>query len=301
MAGLIQQCELPIAAFLDHFAGEVRAAGHNRWKFELCGAVSLTVTAWLAQPWLRLRAPLARSTKRLAPDLLERLVAQNGELGGGAKFTLADDPPRLYVSAEIPLTEDRADLGAGVTRICEGLRQAAERFAALQRPSDAGPDGAPTAAGEEPRGALDGDRLALCEETGWPLAHRTGDHVAIELDVPGAFCQALVQPKGEEGLHLRVDLATVPSACAAGRHAASAMLLHASHLVRMARAASRTAEGATAYRWEISLDRGAGVREVQNALSALSIACRLTAREIQVFEQDESMARRYLVLRGWCS
>jgi hypothetical protein len=301
MTGLVHQGELPIAGFLEQCTEEVRPAGHNRWKFELSAAVSLTVTARLDKQWLRLRAPLARSTKRLTPELLERLLGQNGELDAGAKFTLADDPLRLYVSAEIPLDEDQADLGAGVARICEGFRQAAEKFAAGQRPSDANPDGVPLAGIEEPCGALDRERLALCEEAGWPLARRAGDQVAIELDVPGSFCQALVQPKGERGLHLRVDLATVPSACDAGRHAIGALLLHASHLVRMARATSRTAGGDTVYRWEVSLDRGAGVRAVQHALSALSVACRLTAREIQVFEQDQSIARGYLVLRQWTS
>ncbi len=133
------------------------------------------------------------------------------------------------------------------------------------------------------------------------MAHRAGDQVAIELDVPDAFCQALVQPKGEGGLRLRVELATVPSACTTGRHAASALLLHASHLVRMARATARTAEGAIVYGWEISLDRVARAREVQHALAALSVACRLCAREIQLLGQDESLARKFLVVRGWCS
>jgi hypothetical protein len=301
MTELVEQGELPIAGFLEPCAEEVRATGHNRWKFALSGAVALTVTARLDKQWLRLRAPLARSTKRLTPDLLERSLGQNGELAGGAKFTLADDPPRLYVSAEIPLDEDQVDLGPGVAQVCKGFRQAAELFAAGQRPNNANPDGVPCASGEKPCGALDRERLALCEEAGWPLVRRAGDQVAIELDVPGAFCQALAQPKGEGGLHLRVDLATVPPARDAGRHAIGALLLHASHLVRMARAASRTAQGATVYCWEVSLDRGAGVRAVQHALSALSVACRLTAREIQVFEQDEAIARSYLLLRRWNS
>jgi hypothetical protein len=301
MNGLVGQCELPIAGFLEQCAGEVRAAGQNRWKFELPGAVSLAVTARRNKDWLWLRAPLARSTKRLAPELLERLLGQNRELAGGAKFTLADDPPRLYVSAEIPLDEEEADLGARLAEVCEAFRQAAQSFAAGQRSGDSNPESAPIAGGEAPSPALDRERLALCEATGWPLSRRAGDQVSIELDAPGLFCQALAEPKGEKGLRLGVDLASVPPSGDAGRHALNVFLLHASHLVRMARATARTVGGATVYGWEVSLDRVAGAGEVQHALSALSVACRLSVREIQVFEQDESMARSYLVLRGWCS
>ena len=144
-------------------------------------------------------------------------------------------------------------------------------------------------------------RWRLCKEAGWPLTERAGNRVAVELDVPGCFCQALVQPRGRKGLHVGVQLACAPSSDAASRHAVNVLLLHACHFVRMARATARTGDGATAYGWEVSLDRVAGVREVEHALAALSVACRLSACEVSLFQQDESLARRYLMLRGWCS
>jgi hypothetical protein len=301
MTGLIEQCAMGIAGLLEPCAVEVREAGRDRWKFELPGEVSLAVTAWRNKEWLWLRAALARSTKRLAPELLDRLVRQNRELVGGAKFTLADDPPRLYVSAEIPMDEEDADLGPRLAAVCEAFRQAAESLAAGQRAADANPAAAQIAGGEAPSRALDRERLALCEATGWPLSRRAGDQVAIELDAPGLFCQATAEPKGERGLQLGFDLASVPPSGDAGRHALNVFLLHASHVVRMARATARTVGGATVYGWEVSLDRVAGAGEVQHALSALSVACRLSVREIQALEQDETTARSYLMLRGWCS
>ena len=154
---------------------------------------------------------------------------------------------------------------------------------------------------EEEFDGLACDLTALCKETGWPLAQRAGNQVAVELDVPGCFCQALVQLSGRKGLHLGVNMAHASSLGAAGRHAINVMLLHACHFLRMARATTRHIDGATVYGWEVSLDRPSGVREAEYALAALSLACRLTAREVAMFQQDESLARGYLVLRGWCS
>jgi hypothetical protein len=301
MNGLVEPCEMRIADFLEQCAGDVRAAGQDRWRFALSGTVSLSVTARRNKEWLWLRAPLARSARRLSPELIDRLLGQNRELAGGAKFTLADDPPRLYVSAEIPLDEEDADLGARLAEVCEAFRQAAQSLANGQRAGDAAPLGAHIEGGEGPTPALDRRRLALCEQTGWPLARRAGDQVAIELDAPGLYCQAMAETKGERGLHLGVDLASGPPSGDAGRHALNVFLLHASHVVRMARATARTVGGATVYGWEVSLDRVAGAAEVQHALSALSVACRLSVREVEALKQDETTARSYLVLRGWCS
>jgi len=301
MTELLDQCDMPIAGVLEQCAGGVRAAGQRRWRLELPGAASPPITVRQDERWLRLRAPLARSSKRLSPDLLGRLLAENCELAGGAKFTLADDPPRPYVSAEIPLDEEGADLAARLPAACEGFRQAAQEFAAAQRPSGDGPDRARTADDAAPSAALDPKRLTICQETNWPLDQRAGDHVAFQLDVPGSFCQAFAEPSGEAGLRLRVDLATVPSAGHVEKYALTVLLLHASHLVRMARATARAVDSAAVYGWEIALDCVAGVEEVRHALSALSVACRLTAREVQASAQDESLARSYLVLRGWCS
>ena len=79
------------------------------------------------------------------------------------------------------------------------------------------------------------------------------------------------------------------------------LLLHASHFLRMVRAAARAAEAGTVYGWEVVLDPEAGAPELQHALAALSVACRLSAREVPALEQDDGLARRYLTLRGWYS
>ena len=303
MTTLLREHEVLIADCLRQGAKAVRVIDGTGWKFELRGEVPLPVTARLKKGWLRLCSPLsAPSSSRPAPEILDRMLAQNVELAGGAKFTLADDPPLPCLAAEILLDEEEeSDLAARISRACDGFVQGLQEFAGGQHSNESHTEDAQGSCGKEDLDEAAFDLVTLCKETGWPLAERTGNQVAVELDVPGCFCQALVQPKGRKGLHLGVDMECAPSVSVASRNALDVMLLHACHFLRLARATTRTAAGATAYGWEVSLDRVAGAREVEYALAALSVACRLSAREVSVFQQDESLARRYLMLRGWCS
>jgi hypothetical protein len=298
MTTLLREYDVPIADCLEQCAKAVRAIDGAGWEFELRGEVPLPVTVRLKKGWLRLCSPLsAPSASRPAPEVLDRMLAQNVELAGGAKFTLADDPPLPCLSAELLLAEEESDFGAKISRACDGFSQALQEFTGGEHSSKAHAEDAQAAQA----GELAFDLMALCKETGWPAAERAGHQVAVELDVPGCFCQALVQSRGQRGLHLGVDMASTPFISATSRHALNVMLLHACHFLRMARATTRTADGATAYGWEVSLDHVAAARELEYALAALSVACRLSAREVSLFQQDESLARRYLVLRGWCS
>ncbi len=302
MTTLLQEYEAPIADFLEQYATGVRALGDAGWEFTLPGEVPLLVTARLKKGWLRLCSPLSvPSSSRPTPEILDRMLAQNIKLCGGAKFTLADDPPLPCLAAEILLDEEQSDLGVKIARACDGFGQALQEFAGERRGRESHAEDAPATCDKEEADELALDLAALCKETGWPLVQRAGDQVAVELDVAGCFCQALVQSRGQKGLHLGVDMARAPSSGVTSRHALNVMLLHACHFLRMARATARNADGATVYGWEVALDRAASVREAEHALAALSLACRLSAREVAMFQQDESLARRYLMLRGWCS
>ncbi len=296
-----QEYETPVADCLEQCATGIRAIDSG-WECTLRGEVPLLVTARLKNHWLRLCSSLSgQSSSRPTPEILDRMLAQNVKLAGGAKFTLAEDPPLPCLSAEILLDDEPSDLGVKISRACDGFSQALQEFAG--GPNRREPDAEPAQAdcNKEESDELAADLAALCKETGWPLARRAGDQLAVDLDVPGGFYQALVQSRGQKGLHLGVDIMSAPSIGAASRYAVNVLLLHACQFLRMARATTRTADGAAVYGWEISLDRVASVREAEYALAALSLACRLSAREVVMFQQDETFARRYLVLRGWCS
>ena len=134
MTTLLQEYEAPIADCLEQYATGVRAIGDAGWEFTLPGEVPLLVTARLKKGWLRLCSPLSvPSSSRPTPEILDRMLAQNIKLCGGAKFTLADDPPLPCLAAEILLDEEQSDLGVKIARACDGFGQALQEFAGERR------------------------------------------------------------------------------------------------------------------------------------------------------------------------
>ena len=98
-------------------------------------------------------------------------------------------------------------------------------------------------------------------------------------------------------VRLRVDFESPASAPAVCRAAIERLLLEASHLLRMVRATVLTAGSIAGYRWEMLWPGLPSSRQLHHALSALSLACQLTARETAALA-DPRVAERYLELRG---
>ena len=127
MTTLLQEYEAPIADFLQQYATGVRALGDAGWEFTLPGEVPLLVTARLKKGWLRLSLAVERTLVKppYARNPGPHACTQYRSSGGGAKFTLADDPPLPCLAAEILLDEEQPDLArencAGVRRLRPGL------------------------------------------------------------------------------------------------------------------------------------------------------------------------------------
>jgi hypothetical protein len=313
MTTLLEQFDELIADGLQRCTAQVRAVGGG-WEFSLGGGSAPLGTARLGKKWLGLRLPVAEpSSAHPAPGVLDRMLATNGQLSGGAKCTLADDLPLPCLSAEIFWDDEAADIATRISQACDGFRQALDQFAGewgwkprRHRRSAKGnknniDEAAQLPRDEEGPGEQSLDLAALCKEQGWPVAERAGGRLVVELDVPGSFCQALGQLTEGGGLHLGVEVASAPSIDDDVREALSVVLLHAGHSVQMVRPTLRQADNGTAYGWEVVLDHVGGGRELGAALAALSAACRLSVREVSAFLQDPSLARAYLALRGWRS
>jgi hypothetical protein len=155
------------------------------------------------------------------------------------------------------------------------------------------------------------DLARLCAEAGWSCHERAGGRVAVPLDVSGQFCEAMLMAGEQGGVRIEyvLDAGDRSSVSAA---ASSLFLLRANRVYRMARlsmtyspARARTADsgevagGLSGVRfvWDVVLPEPAGPADLNAALSALSVACRGTVRELQVLA-DDRVAREYLAIQG---
>jgi hypothetical protein len=143
-----------------------------------------------------------------------------------------------------------------------------------------------------------GSQLAdLCQAAGWSAEVRAAGQVAVALEVGGEFHQARAAQLADGTVRLRVDFESEASLPAVCRAATERLLLEASHLLRLVRATAGMVDSLARYRWESLWKEMPSSRQLHHALSALSLACQLTARETAALAEPR-VARRYLDQRG---
>lgn len=302
MNDLAEQRRRALADCLGQYADTIESAGPDAWRLALPGTTPLRTIVRAEGDWLLWHAPFeANLLGVLTAKCIAGLLRGNGNLPSGAKFCLDEHPGRLSLSAETPLCDSIANLAQRVAATAAGFRLARDGFQnlLLGEADPFGPRAAPASGEPTPDRSLPCDPAALCREAGWPGTERESGQVAVPLEVRGAFHQALIAPSEDGGLHLEVDLGNAQTQTV-GAAAAEVFLLGACRVVRLARAAAALAEGVAAYRWEATLGPPPSGAELDAALAALSVACQISAREIEAL-LDEKMAREFLKSRGWSS
>jgi hypothetical protein len=224
------------------------------------------------------------------PERLWTLLERNDRLSGGAKFVL-DAADQVQIRAEIPLDDDEPcdDPARLIEETCRGFREALSHGSPARGPADS--------AG----GPVSNDLSALLTAAGWPHTVRSNGDLVVPLDVPHGFFQALVRPRAECGVSFSVDLCSGRRLTPACRAALAVLLLRTSAIVRMVRAAAGEEEGLPAVRFEIMLRGELRSVQIEHALAALSVACRVSGTECGLLARDEHLSEQFLVVRGWSS
>jgi len=325
-----------VAETLKQCAGSVEQLSPARWKFRVSSGLDVSVEARVEEGWLLLSAGLLPGPCQPCVGTLWRWLEENGGLRGGVKFARLPGAKGVLARVELPLDDDEIDLGMRIQQAVLGFRSAAashnglsegcRRGAEKQGETAAGPlwganapasnesrnlpdprasketGGQPTAqrqvTEEQPSPASLGLR-DLCVGAGWECTEQAGGRLVVQLDVPGAFHQAMVH----QGAGGRVVLAAAlppcdgktPQTCL---HAVGLLLLRACGVIRMARAAAQVLEARADPRFEVVFDTAPCAPELAHALCALSVACRLCAEEAEVLQSDERIAREYVARWG---
>jgi len=263
-----------------------RPAGKDCWSFVAPGKALREGRIWLGGDWLNLEVPL-KSAKKDA-DCLAEMLSFNAELRGRAKFTLRDKPWRAVLAAEIPIDGSLDGAGEMLEHTIAGFQQAADWLRSCNRTK--------MAADFHERDA-EGTSLAnLVSETRWSFTERPDGRVAVPLEVPFAFSQAIVERLPGGRVRLSVGLEDVRPSNLMSQNAVNLFLLSACGIVRFARCAGKT--DGSGLEWEVVFDTPPDAEQFKHALASLSVGWGLTAREARAL-QEEVTARRYLAFQEW--
>ena len=281
-------------------APSAQRLGGGRWSFALVNGKSLGVNARAIEEWLLLEASL---TDRIDPAQLWDLLRLNGTLEGPGKFALMPDNRSLRLLADIPLPGDEyvGDEPEGecdehftqrLLEACAAMKAAFRRFRGRKESDQPGSISSSDAGRQSEIGAVElRDR---CADAGWPFIERAAGKLAFDLEAHGGFYQATVEPHGR-GARVWVELARWEALGDSSRQALGALLLKTGARVKLARPSIEEGEALIAARLEVDFIGAPTPGELRHALSSLSVACMLCARETRVI-QDEAIAREYLAI-----
>jgi len=281
-----------IDAALHRSADSVKQTSTGRWDCVLRNGAVCTGAAWIEDGWFAVRADAEGSDAAVVDGgAMWRRLTDDAHLEGGAKFALRPGCREVRVHVDIPLTGQADRLIERIDRACRGVKGAFARLAGTAT------DETPRVCGEFETAAV----KAWCEEAGWIASERSSGDLAVGLDVPGRSDQAVIAAAGDSELRLETLLVDYREMSPITRRALGLMLLTAADAVRLARPVGFESDDLAAVGFIADVDQAANVGELHEALSALSVACRICGNEIEAVADDETTAQQYLSARGWAS
>lgn len=273
-----------VAETLAGCATSLEQRGPVEWTFSPIGGEDLSVKAHIQDDWLALTSRLSGRPYGPAVATLWGMLRENGKLPGGVKLARLSGEQQLSACAELRL-DDEIDLHARVAQVCAGLRAAGALNSEVPGTRET----------TVPSASSSPDLSELCGEAGWTCTQRPSGGLVVDLEVRDRFHQAMLEGRASGGVVVTTQLGSCggdsPERC---RQALGLLLLRACGVVRMARAAADVVEGKGRARFEVAFDTSPCVAELTHALCSLTTACNLCAREAELLESDERIARKYL-------
>ncbi len=213
------------------------------------------------------------------------VLANAASLPANTKLIAMGPNDRIHLRAELSLDVD-LDLDTHIPAVIAAFAATNPVTAETSLSSDE-----PTAPQEANHGSSLADR---CAEVGWPAVERPDGALAVELEVPGSFVQAMVRRQENGEWWIEVPVAPGDPAPDVCREATARLLLRVGGLVRLVQAVLLAEGGAASAGFRVRVLPAASSAAFGHAFAALSVACRLCAREAAVLWHDERVARVYI-------
>jgi hypothetical protein len=262
--------------------------------------MGIAVTFWEVH-WLQFTAQIPRgrihgaAVQRCVWDLLK----VNGSLAGAAKLNLAPGSDMVTVTRECWLDPESFDTAEGEARepaIASLVRVAiddlAEAMAALHGKEYPGQPDARSA-----RATGEVDLAELCQLAGWPCNQRAENTIAVPLDVPGSYVQAILSQGSRVRATIEFPLEH-QSLSSQSRQAIGLVLLQLSGHVRCVRAAVHAETERESAMLEAQLEPLPYAVGLNQLLAALSVAAQKVIRDLPALA-CAGTAETYLSIRGW--
>lgn len=270
-------------------AVEARPSGD--WRIALRNGRPFGATVRLDDGWVEIEAELgAAPAARFA-----RLLELNHTLPPGVKLVLSAQTRRVVVRAEAPLEvvcEAQHALEPQIAQACDRVEAAVNLACCAAREGGTGPA---EGAGIAPASWGVTEAVALCAEAGWECAERTPGRWVVSL---GAGGEATLSSAGD-AVRAQVDLGRWEGGGdEVVERAAAGLLLAASGVVRLARAAVTGGRENPRATLEVLVEPAASPSDLGHALSALDLAARTVAAEWRLVH-DARVARHYAAVCGW--
>ena len=248
-----------------------------------------SITPRYDDEWVMLVAPLGLQEAPLTPwDAL----LLNAKSAGQAKLVLPSGGGAIEIRAELPAS-DEPRLADRVRRACREMQQLGAMAAGADAAGEAGTSSRQSSEeGLAPEGS---DLAAIAAEGGWNSIPRSNGRLAFDLETPGQFQQAVIGPHGGD-LRALATLAVVRGLSARSRRASAELLLAVAGIVRLVRAGAVEDQDEATLFFEVSLCGAPTAGDVDEALSALAVGCRMAGREVKALA-DAEVARTYLAAR----
>lgn len=250
---------------LSRYARQCERIDAEHWRLAMANGRPLNMAARFDDGFLLLDADAGVQATR---GNLASLVSRSGELPATLKLAAQHGCPNLRLRAEFPLTEEIQISADRIRQYLEGAQAGMHQLH----------DGTPC---ETSGPATTGSLAELLQEAGWPYRRRPGGELLSDLETGNHFHQAEIEGYGE-GACFRVTLFRGQAADDVAQEAICFYLLEANAAVRYARAFLRREDPEISAGFEVRTETLPSAAEAGHALSALTVASRQCARELEV-------------------
>lgn len=264
----------------------VKRLGPGRWEFLLNSEHDLPGSMSLDDDWIAFEILTPPQKAALTSDPWQIALA-NANLVGVSRLSFSAEDQSLILRADIPMTRKLAP--DSLVKAFDDLTLALDRLSGSKSPG--------TKIIERPN-YLPPDVRQTCEEHGWNITERQDRTLLIDLASGDAFHQARVGFSDSGGITLAADVIRMDEPSKVSKAAIGSLLGRVSAVIRMVRPCVARSDERYVVRLEAALPRMPAEHDIHEGLSALSVACRMCGRELEIL-RDEHFAGEYLAMTGW--